>query len=203
MKPVVFLVFVIFSAGALYDMLLQPLLGFKAPDQATPVAPIIQPPIINYSVNPDQITDQISATENPQPVALTTSQTAATQPVSAEAETVALSAPAISEITASAEKFIEPPVHEELLSQEVAQQSSAPEITVVPNINEPQPLPEKNIHPQQATLSQQEQKMQAGLAARRPVTKTPARQKTQPPLSKESKEYLDRMNRLLDQELAD
>lgn len=181
MTPALFVVFVILSAAVLYDMLLRPHLGFRAPGQPPPVTLATQAPAKKPSITSDQMHRPAVSKPITSPVVI---QAPATVPVSlvmaTEAESVSqeVPAPLIVELSAPDEHIVMP----------------------VPSV----PLEAPTITPPAASVAQVEKKLLIeqevqSSAVMKPQTR---KQRTQPTLSEASKEYLDTMNRQLDQELS-
>lgn len=192
-KPVLFAVFLIISAGMLYSTLLRPLLGFKAPGQ--------QPPIVQAT---HASTERLSAT----PVLSQRFET--TEPI-VPPLVIHQSLPEFNPAEASTPLIVEASEPDENifpLSESTAMNSVTEISTVVAPVVMPEPIDSKSaLGRYPATKSAVKvdggkEKMLAEQIVKTPAVGIETKSKARPaPLSEASKQYLNKMNRLLDQEL--
>lgn len=201
MKPMLFVMFVILSAALLYNMLLRPQLGFKAPGQQPQLSlatqtPAKKPRVIipartQHSMVPEPTSLPViqESPIAPEPLAVMTATTpdpfrdeVATVPViaSQSAETVAISVEPI-----SPNAVIETPI------------AASPMAIPEPLIESESSLQKRPILKRAAKINNKGKNK----ALAEQDVKSPIVEPQPPPLSEVSKEYLNRMNRQLDQEL--
>lgn len=204
MKPVLFVVFLILATGVLYNILLRPYLGFKAPDQQLYATDVAGPPAKKSSVD----TSQVYMTAPPVPARLSTLQESATELGPIPLTKITMPEPSLEE--ASTQPIIESlnltqpssTSVESIPPGKMLESSTAILPVIIPEPAEAKPIFEKSLPRRTAeNINKDEKKVLAEQDAKPQVTETIARQKTRRLLSEASKQYLNRMNIQLDREL--